>query len=175
MGWTGTHREPGVTDREFMEQELPETLTRYGRILDCATVGNVFYAAVQGHYKHPDETWALIVLIQRSRDYFNITYKELTDTMGPAEDRCPARILDLLSPTENEYALHWRNRCRENAAKRDRAKQVRPGMTVRFAQPLEFTDGTTADTFTFEQRSTFRADGIRYRIRNWREMEWTVA
>lgn len=31
---------------------------------------------------------------------------------GPVSDFCPQRILDLLSPTENKEAMHWRDRCR---------------------------------------------------------------
>lgn len=30
---------------------------------------------------------------------------------GPVANFCPQRILDLLSPTDNEYALDWRERC----------------------------------------------------------------
>lgn len=32
---------------------------------------------------------------------------------GPIANFCPERILDLLTPTDNELALDWRERCRE--------------------------------------------------------------
>ncbi|RCG18247.1 hypothetical protein DQ384_39330 [Sphaerisporangium album] len=85
-----------MTDREFYEQEHPNTLTKEGEILDCATVRGVFYAAVR--QKDSREVWALVVLMRRSGGYFNFTYKVLSDTSGPVEDRCPIRILDLLTP-----------------------------------------------------------------------------
>ncbi|MEV4078695.1 hypothetical protein AB0J43_00180 [Nonomuraea fuscirosea] len=96
MGSTSTHREPGMTDREFMEGELPNALIKQGQILDCAAVRGVFYAAVQD--KRSGKVWALVVLIKRSRGYFNCTYKEMEERDGPVEAHCPVRILDLLSP-----------------------------------------------------------------------------
>jgi len=36
----------------------------------------------------------------------------LYEDEGPFSDFCPQRILDLLSPTENEEAIRWRDRCR---------------------------------------------------------------
>jgi hypothetical protein len=97
-----------MTDREFCEQELPNALTKQGEILDCATVGSVFYAAVRK--KDSGEVWALVVLICRSGDYFNCTYKEMSDRSGPVEDRCPVRIVDLLTPLQE--CSHDREYCR---------------------------------------------------------------
>jgi hypothetical protein len=169
MGSTSTHREPGLSDRAFFEAEFPETLTRRGEILACATVGGAFYAAVRD--KDSGTTWALIIKITRSRGYWNFTYKEMDETMGPAEDRCPARILDLLSPASSEHASGWRRRCRQNAARLATAKTVRPGSTVRFGRPLAFSGGDHLDTFIFEKRSTFRDphSAARYRIPGWRD------
>src|ERR1017187_8230297 len=130
MGSTSLHREPGQSDRAFFEAEFPETLTQRGEILACATVGGTFYAAVCD--KDSGSTWALVIMIIRSRGYWNFTYKEMDETMGPAEDRCPARILDMLSPTRNEYASGWPRRCRQNAARLARATAIRPGDMVRF-------------------------------------------
>jgi hypothetical protein len=169
MGSTSLHREPGQSDRAFFEAEFPDTLTQRGEILACATIGGTFYAAVRD--KDSGSTWALIILIIRSRGYWNFTYKEMDETMGPAEDRCPARILDLLSPTDREYALDWRGRCRQNAARLAQATAIRPGDTVRFSCPLAFANGDRHDTFLFEKRSTFRhpQDTTRYRIPGWRD------
>jgi hypothetical protein len=100
MGSTGMHREAGLTTRQVMEAELPNTLTRDGKILASAMVGNVFYAAVEQQEGQPDagKVWALVVLTYRSSGYFNFTYKEMDETDGPHEAVCPDKILDLLSP-----------------------------------------------------------------------------
>lgn len=180
MGYTSTHREKGMSDRAFFERELPTTLTVHGEIQACATVGSVFYAAVKNTDDAPylpGQTWALVCIVRRTRDYFNCTYKEMSEDCGPADARCPARILDLLSPTEVEYAAEWRKACRENAAKTATASKVTKGATIKFAQPIEFSNGAKLDTFTFVERSTFRdAQGFGlYRITNWRTSRaWEV-
>jgi hypothetical protein len=85
-----------MTDRAFFEQEFPGMLARYGEILDCATVASVFYAAVR--QKDSGNVWAMIALTRRDGSYYNFSYKEMADTMGPAEDGCPVKIIDLLTP-----------------------------------------------------------------------------
>lgn len=159
MGATGTHREKGMSDREFFEKELPIGLTQHGRVLDCATMPTsgewqrVFYAAVQNNDDAPyapGKTWALVVLMHWSpnADYFNFTYKDMSDESGPAEDLCPARILDLLSPTDSEYAVEWRKRCRENAAKKARAK-LKVGDVIAFDSPYTFANDRKVRRFRF--------------------------
>lgn len=153
MGSTGLHRAPGMTDREFFEQEFPITLRERGRILACASKpaggewNRVFYAAVQNYetaaYK-PGRTWCLVVLMHNTRNphaWPNFFYKEMSDESGPAEDTCPAKILDLLAPTDNEYAIEWRARCRKNLERRAAATKVKSGNIIEFAQPLSFTHG----------------------------------
>jgi hypothetical protein len=174
VGWTGTHRDKGTTDRAFMEAELPDTLTRRGEILDCATVGGTFYAAVRD--RDSGDVWALVTLIVRTRDYFNCSYKEMSENMGPNEARCPARILDLLSPTGHEYATEWRQACRDNAAKAARARLVKPGTRIRFGRALEFGNGLALSELTLVKRSTFTDGTLRYSVPNWRtRYDWEVA
>ncbi|WP_375460833.1 DUF6927 domain-containing protein [uncultured Enterovirga sp.] len=57
-------------------------------------------------------------------------------------------MLDLLTPTNGEYALAWRALCRANAAcRRERSAKPRPrpGQTVVFDQPLVGMDGRRYD------------------------------
>lgn len=176
MGWTGLHRAPGTSDRDFFELEFPRTLTQNGRILECASVHNVFYAAVQNNDTanvDPGKTWALVVLMQRGRGEYNFHYKELDETMGPTESCCPERILDLLSPTEHEYALGWRDRCRKYHAARRAKGTIRKGETVRFTAPenlatlgpLTRTDGRKG---LFRRTDT----GTIHNITWWRKATW---
>ncbi|MEU6721644.1 hypothetical protein ABZ897_60285 [Nonomuraea sp. NPDC046802] len=186
MGSTSTHREPGMSDREFLENQLPNTLTKQGQILAGVTVRGVFYAAVRD--KRSSKVWALVVLIKRSRGYFNCTYKEMDERDGPVEDHCPVRIIELLSPLpacshDQEYCQlcnaeitpddgQWLSRAlpRRRPEVAGPRCSVRPGTCVRFARPLQFSNGEQRDTFIFVTRSTFRApDGnLRYRIPRWR-------
>src|SRR3546814_8342346 len=70
--------------------------------------------------------------------------------MGPCEADCPAAILDLLSPTEHEYALEWRARCRANLA--HRARKLADGDRIRLPEPVTFTDGNVAQEFVVCKR-----------------------
>jgi hypothetical protein len=109
MGWTSYHRQPGQSDLEHLRSELIDR-TRGYELLDGMTVANVFYGAL----REPDGAIsALVVLQQRNpRAQFNYSRKEIDETMGPGEARCPARILDMLTPIgECHHEGHWCVHC----------------------------------------------------------------
>src|SRR3546814_15017544 len=81
----------------------------------------------------------------RSRDGHQFGYKDMSENMGPCEADCPAAILELLSPTDHEYALDWRARCRANLVLR--ARKLSDGDRIRLPEPLTFTDGNVAQEF----------------------------
>ncbi|MBN9598775.1 MAG: hypothetical protein J0G28_03740 [Afipia sp.] len=56
-----------------------------------------------------------IVLVQPKPQEGTKAYlvSAIAEDEGPYASFCPQRILDLLSPTDNELALDWRERCRE--------------------------------------------------------------
>lgn len=139
MGWTSTRAiyfdKHGNVDRKAECDELFES-RRY-RVLASSMVGSTYYAAVQ-HLTRPvkdengkyikdengnvieepienGEVFAAICLTSvNNKSYYNFSYKDMTDDMGPCEDKCPKKILKLLSPTDNEYAIEWRNRCQNH-------------------------------------------------------------
>jgi hypothetical protein len=163
MGWTGMYRPKGLSNKEFFGRELGIE----GRILDCATIGGVSYAAVDGAPKYPK--YALVILMHWSpRDYFNFRYKDMDESMGPCEHRCPTRILDLLDEPVSEYAKEWRERCREYAKRQGERIKLDTDRLVRFTNPVAFADGTTHKFFRVvnARRNQFRAtsNGRLYRI-----------
>ncbi len=95
----------------------------YGRVLDIEVFPGeeahmyaaVAFAAVAVEAEEQVAVEAVVLLLRhdgkRGVDQYQI--KDLPESMGPAASFCPERILDLLSPTENEYALEWRARCRD--------------------------------------------------------------
>lgn len=167
MGAVQYHRPKGQTDREHLQSEL-FTDTKF-TIIDSVTKGTTFYGAV--HDGLTDEVWALIVLQQRLRGHYNYSRKVMDETVGPYYYDCPDRILDLLTPTENECARAWRMACRTRNAQRAARPKIKAGDTVRFADRFAFGDGHEGDTFVFISGSTFRAAGSinRYRIPRWRD------
>jgi hypothetical protein len=180
MGWTFTERRKGMTDRAFFEHEFPHMLGTYGHIVDCATIANVFYAAVQNNDDAPHapgRTWGLVVLIQRNgSDRYNFGYKEMDEGMGPCEERCPDRILDQLTdPAPNEYAEHWRERCRKANAARQAKGTIRVGQTVRFTQPENLARLGPLTKVDARKGTFTNVHGTRYHISWWRKANWEPA
>jgi len=123
MGWTGYHAtyydRRGNIDRKAELDERMAGENEYGKweVLKSSMRGSVYYAAIRRTM--PDgnsHVFGCVCLTSvDNSDYCNFSYKDMSEDMGPGESKCPVSILDLLSPTENEYALAWRKRCRENA------------------------------------------------------------
>lgn len=96
-------------------------------VLKSSMSGSTYYAAVR-RTKFATETepensivFAAIVLTSvDNKSYYNFSYKDMDETVGPYQYDCPKAILDLLTPTDSEWANEWRKKCYENLkAKRD--------------------------------------------------------
>jgi hypothetical protein len=153
MGWVSYHRAKGETNRAHFERELLSN-PDYG-IVQCASKNKVFYAAVRTI--STGEVWALVVLMHWRRGQFNFAYKDLCETMGPTVADAPATVLDALTPTDNDYAREWRERCRANLARSDAARQrlhgVTDGVVIRTGTPLQFANGLQAQLFRCVHRT----------------------
>lgn len=90
-------------------------------VLKSAMVGSTYYAAVR-RTKFATETepehscvFAAVCLTSTNvKEYFNFAYKDMDETCGPCQCDCPKGILDLLTPTDNDWANEWRKQCYEN-------------------------------------------------------------
>ncbi|WP_445177147.1 DUF6927 domain-containing protein [Rhizorhapis sp. SPR117] len=101
----------------------------------------------------------------------------LDETMGPCEAECPARILDLLTSTENQHAIEWRQRCRANVARR--ARKLSDGDRIRLPEPIKFTDGHVAQEFIVSKRGRRMVlrdpeTGGLYRVSRLMERAWSI-
>lgn len=112
MGWT-YYCTYGKTNR------LEECRKHFGgqpswaTIVKDALVDTVYYAAMKD--SKTQEVWALIVLTYIDDGEFG--YKNMDESMLPYYFDCPIEILELLSPTKNEYANRWRQCCYKNHKK----------------------------------------------------------
>jgi len=183
MGWT-TMRKPDDVAEWFREKFTRKNENGTRRVLDVAIVNrSEAYAAVED--TKPDgtrEVWAATYLIQfypNAADGCTFGYKDMSEHMGPGIASCPARILDLLTPTDSEYANRWREDCRARLERRA-ANKLKVGDYIRFAEPLTYGKGAMeVRTFAYAQdgRRTFfyaidEETGGRVmpvRIRNWRD------
>lgn len=157
MGWTYTHR--GNTP---IKQFLAETINcenEHGKwiVQDIAVVKmRTAYMAVEiirrskatGQLDMASRKVVAFVFLldyrPRQPDY-DMGYKDMDESMGPCESECPERILQLLSPTDHEYALNWRQRCWDNIARKKRVRLMRD--TVIETRPISFRDGRTRSHF----------------------------
>lgn len=157
MGWDFTHRERGTSNVEYFGRDFADGY----ELLDGATVGGTFYGAL----RQPDGSVTATVTLTRwvPRDYFNFGTKDMTESWGPVENRCPVRILDMLTPTDDTVANEWRARCR---AYHERVGSVKRGTVIRHA-------GSTYTAVDL-RRNLFRGGGILYRFPHWRSVEFEV-
>jgi hypothetical protein len=98
-------------------------------------VGAVYYAAIRNN--QTGEVWAAVCLTSSSKKDVQFCYKDMSEEMGPVESKCPAGILNLLTPTTDEYALKWRERCRDSL-KNKSITGVKIG--VKIGDKIEFSD-----------------------------------
>lgn len=141
MGWTeyhATYYKNGKIDRKAeCDAYFVEGLNRgFYELLKSSMVGSTYYAAVRplkksggkdenGEYIYVDipeneqMVFAAVFLTSTNiKDYYNFAYKNMDESCGPCQCECPKGILDLLTPTENEFANGWRKRCYENLGKK---------------------------------------------------------
>lgn len=138
MGWTSycaTHYKNGRVDRKAeCDNIFNDDMVSWGddhrvigkyEVLKSSMVGSTYYAAVK-KTKFATETepelscvFGVVCLTSTNmKDYHNFAYKDMDETCGPGYCDCPKGILDLLSPTDNEWANEWRKACYENFAKK---------------------------------------------------------
>ena len=182
MGWTTTsdyerHFKGLFTIKEYLDREMASDHPDHPRfeILDSSLHGNSeYYAAVRRTDRKTGDVvvFGMVVLVSykpKDPDGHTLGWKEVTECMGPYCFKCPERILALLDETDNDHALEWRRKCREQrtvAAKSRAAFQN--GAVVRFKNPLRFAHDVERQQFTVEKHGRklrFRAeDGVLCRI-----------
>lgn len=161
MGWTSynaRYYKNGKIDRKReMDSYFTEGLNDgFYEIVKSAMVGSVYYAAVKqlmrcvkadnekGYERvaipeSEQKVHGVVMLTQVDMsDYYNIAYKDISEDMGPYESKCPVSIIKTLSPTTNENALAWRQRCIDYAKTKD-MRNLPIGTIIEF----EKYDGTT--------------------------------
>lgn len=179
MGWTFQAKPRSVRD-ELTRLLTWETDTVRVRPLDLAIKLSVAYAAVETVQKDSGhaEVWCAVILMRYSKvkdDRFPWGHKDLEESMGPYECDCPERILNLLTPTNNETARQWRLQCRERL---NRPGMPAAGTRVQFDVPIEFKNGAMLREFIVEacgrRRRLRGTDGALYRIPRtfWKTRTW---
>lgn len=126
MGWTSyratEYKANGTIDRKAECDKVFNWTSenKSVQVIKSAIVGATYYAAVEIRESEKEPCVAAMVCLTNvnRKEYYNFAYKDMSETMGPYENNCPKSILDLLTDTDDEYALAWRKRCRDNLAKK---------------------------------------------------------
>lgn len=119
MGWWGNYVGTAPKGQERIKYVIKEEgydaedERHIWKPIATALVGSVVYLAVERTEKTTGEkvVYAEVCLTRMDRGYMMV--KAMSDTMGPGYYDCPKRILDLLTPTDSEWANEWRKRCEE--------------------------------------------------------------
>ena len=185
MGWThcfdGRRKADGSVDRRFECDRLctwrrtdeSGNVISSGEVLKSAMVGSTYYAAVKDK---DGKVWAAIFKTcgQTKFDHTAWGYKDMDETMGPYEDKCPASILALLSPTGDKDALAWRERCRKNIAKAAEIRRNGP-KPIYAPSGIQITVEKQSWLITSEHyRATTKYTACRFTKRRWRDAELAV-
>lgn len=117
MGWTTYHASYYKNGKVDRKAECDDLFAKDCTVLKSTMKGSTYYCAL----KTPEgDVVAYVVLTcgqDRSNPYFNFGYKAMPEIAIPCYYDCPKTILDLLTPTDNEYANKWRAECRKQLAK----------------------------------------------------------
>ncbi len=155
MGWTSLPMHKPVKEwfknswgnnYEVLDSALIKRKTLYGAIKNIQT-GDVFCA---------------VFLIRWSRDYYNFSYKDMTEFVGPIEVNCPKRIMKLLTPLNNEndpnnYARDWRKRVNDYWSMRKNLKNN----VIKLSEPALFKSGHRYQYFKKIGRITYAGEMVK--------------
>lgn len=156
---------PGYTREEVIAEEIDP---QYNTILKRRGK----YAAVQNNAS--GQVFG-VVFIMSGNSNNGVGIKIVDEGMGPNESECPKSILDLLTPTESQWANEWRERCRAHIARPK--KTLKPGDTVEFSTEIGKSVGVSGKRFTYEGGFRFTSQsGYPIRMyKSWRRMTtWEV-
>ena len=158
MGYLSTSQRNGIKESNFAffsrRFNWCNASDNYGKVIACASFLTEIYMAyeVQQPGKEKEVT-ALICKIDwvpKSKDGHTFGYKDMSESCGPCQTRCPERILKLLTPTEDKYAQDWRKECWDNIQKAKERPRFKPDDIIEFASPIGFTNGTKYTRFKVE-------------------------
>lgn len=161
MGWTYAHKDSSLSMKEFFKQEFGfATDRRAVGLLDCAVVNlREAYLAFEDLDKATGrrEVFAMVCILDyKPNDFYNLGYKDMEESEGPHYCNCPERILKLLTPTTNEYALKWRKKCWERIEKMKSMPKFGEGDIIEFEEPMLFSDGTEHSRLRLVDRRRLR-------------------
>lgn len=168
MGWTGYINDTRKAV-DIVRAELEWTSGEYKVI---ANSGSKYWVVEK---TSTGERFAVVALVERKH---GDTYTKIMDeSMGPNDCNMPTRLLNMLTPTEHEYAIEWRRRARALQEKKQATPKLKPGDTIVFDEPVVVTAGWSVERLEYIGKYLFRDSyGRRVRLhKTWKTYyKWRV-
>lgn len=137
MGWTSFSMRQPV--KEWFKSQWDYPNSDY-EVVDCAVVKrNTLYGAIR--QKSTGDVFCAVYLIRWCKNYYNFSYKDMTEYAGPGDCECPEKIFKLLTPLvgdNNGWAAEWRERVKRHLESR---KKLSEGYVLETKDPVMFTSG----------------------------------
>lgn len=122
MGWTSvSERELNGRKAGDIKDFIIYQYERYGniKVVSYAKKESTIYMALtitnENHVNFGEIVGEVVLTSFHDGEFY---WNSMGETMGPCKTECPKRIINQLSPTDNEYALNWRKACLQHANKR---------------------------------------------------------
>ena len=119
MGWTGRYLDSCPKGQERIMEAIKQEgynfceADRRSRVIGCALVGNTVYLAVKYDSEIEHCVYGTVILTAYNKKRGEFLTKGMSESMVPCSYDCPKRILDMLTPTEDECSNEWRKLCAE--------------------------------------------------------------
>lgn len=158
MGWTfipGSRRSSvieGLLEPQQFERKDGSKVSRkcIAKCFKGSAFAGTLYAVFEDTITMPDGTpdllgshrWIFVALMQYSRRDEGWGYKDMDESMGPSESKCPLSYFDMVPCPDNVSAKRWRERCRWDreivALKTSLNKKLRKGEMLRQDAQLQY-------------------------------------
>ncbi len=155
MGWTSFSMR-GQSVKNWFKREWEYEGSKYELIDSAFVKRQTLYGAIK--QKETGEVFCAVFMVRWSpKSYYNFSYKDMTEHVGPYEHDCPKKIMKLLTPLNDEndpngWARAWRERVANYWASRDK---INSGDVIKTENPISFTSGSEYQYFQKSGRNTW--------------------
>lgn len=151
MGWTGLSQYEYDTTKvsglkAFFQNRFFNTNCE---IVACSAKSNVFYCAVKEKETENISCYVIKYSNTHTNDGCNFAYKDMHECEVPYCYEPSQKVLDVLSDTDNENSLKWRNKCKELKAKSKIKLKI--GDIIKFDNDIEFRSGIKCNCFVLSR------------------------
>jgi hypothetical protein len=123
MGWTEKTINKSTPTGVYIRTEIAvlfKGIADIAKFEEGQEVGGVqaFYVA----FRNPESTLGGVVITQREGD--TLQYKVISENEQPVYYGASPEFINSLSPTQNSYAIKWREKCLGNEAHKAKVQQA---------------------------------------------------